>query len=91
MTAKEARDYAKKRLSIVEGENKELFQAILDEITHNIELDPTRTFISISVPPRQIIAWLESPGYGYETKIVQCGPAESELKISWSEDSMKMY
>ena len=91
MNAKEAREYAQKLLTKVDGKNKDVFDEILLSIQYSIDSDPTRTYITCSDVPKQVIAWLESKDYGYETCPYQLGPNESGLKISWAEEGIKMY
>jgi hypothetical protein len=91
MNAKEARAYAQKLLTVVEGENKKTFERILMYIKEVIDKDPTCTYAYIDMPPKQIIAWLESDKYGYETAPCQSGINETALKISWSEEGIKAY
>lgn len=91
MNAKEAREYAKQQLSVVQGNNKLIFDSIIDAIKTEISRDPTKNFIAIEIPPKQVIAWLESKEYGYETAQYQTGPNESSLKISWDENGIKVY
>lgn len=89
MNAKQAREYAKQLLTKVEGANKEVFDLIVLEIKKSIENDPTKTYLITELPPKQVIAWLE--GVEYETAICQTGMNEQSLKISWSEEGLKMY
>jgi hypothetical protein len=91
MNAKEARAYAQKLLTVVEGENKKTFDCILMHIKEAIDKDPTCTYTFIDMPRKQIIAWLESDKYGYETAPYQSGTNETSLKISWSEEGIKAY
>lgn len=89
MNAKEAREYAKKQMSVVEGKNVPIFNETIGIIKKAIEDDPTKSYISVESLPKQVIGWLENAGY--ETASYQVGPNETGLKISWSEEGIKMY
>jgi hypothetical protein len=90
MNAKQAREYAQKKLTVVEGKNKDIFEDILSLIKACIDSDPTKTYAIIDAPPAQVIAWLESKEYGYETAPCK-GAIENSLKVSWSEEGIKQY
>lgn len=92
MNAKQAREYAQKLLTNIEGENVIVFDQVLEQIKDTMDGDPTKTYIIIPGDlPKQVVAWLESKDYGYETAYCQLGPNESGIKISWAEEGIKMY
>lgn len=91
MNAKQAREYAHKLLTKVEGINKVVFDEVLQQIKDTIDANPTHTYLIVEYYlPKQVIAWLESKEYGYETASCQTGINEEGTKISWSEDGLKM-
>lgn len=89
MNAKEARTYAQKLLTVIDGCNKDVFLGILQQIHDAIDNDPSKTYIIIDIPPKQVIAWLESKEYGYETAEYRSGENDFSLKVSWAEEGLK--
>lgn len=91
MNAKQARAYANQQLAQLSEQNRLILSQIMSSIKKAIDEDPTKTYVTVAIPPKQVIASLEGPEYGYETAIVTAGPNESELKISWAEGGIKQY